>query len=56
MTNNRRITLDELCPCGRRKYALMVPTFAFGREGGSYAIAERGCRGCGRMDEIEDQP
>ena len=55
MTNNRHITLDELCPCGRRKYALMVPTFAFGREGGSYAIAERGCT-CGRMDEIEDQP
>ena len=52
----RRITLDELCPCGRRKYALMVPVFAYGREGGSYAIAERGCAGCGRMDEIEEQP
>lgn len=55
MSDARRITLDELCPCGLHKYALMAPTFAFGREDGSYAIAERGCT-CGRMDELEESP
>ena len=39
----RRIVLDELCPCGRRKYALMVPVFGYGNEGGTHDIAERGC-------------
>ena len=48
----RRIVSDDRCPCGASKYALMVPVFAFGREGGSYDIAESGCDQCGRMDEL----
>ncbi len=51
----RRIELDERCQCGRRKHAVMAPAFAFGREGGSWAITERGCD-CGRMDDVSEQP
>lgn len=48
----KRIELDEKCPCGGRKHAVMVPAFGFGREAGTFDLESRGCGSCGALDDL----